>query len=235
MSTIFSNRGRKALASVAIVAAGLSMAACGSSDDSASAKSSSSSSTAKAVAAPKPVASIDSLTGKNTQVALDTGFVAALKQLKLTPGTTGTAKLVGGGGTLQFPISGGNVTVFKPGTVSPYVIGQVQHEGSGLSLTAGGTKVEINNLNVDPGVSRVYGDVSVNGKVAAASAYVFKLDGRTLKPLTTGNGTATLQGTKVEISPVAAGLLNQTFKTDAVKPGLLVGIAKITVSTTPGK
>ena len=234
MSTFFSTRGRKALASVAVVAAGLSMAACGSTD-STSAKSSSSSSTAKAVSAPKPVASIDSLSGKNTQVALDAGFVAALKQLKLTPGTTGTAKLVGGGGTLQFPISGGNVTVFKPGTVSPYVIGQVQHEGSGLSLTAGGTKVEINNLNVDPGVSRVYGDVSVNGKVAAASAYVFKLDGRTLKPLTTGNGTATLQGTKVEISPVAAPLLNQTFKTNAVKPGLLVGIAKITVSTTPGK
>ncbi len=61
------------------------------------------------------------------------------------------------------------MTVFKPGTVSPYVIGQVQHEGSGLSLTAGGTKVEITNLNVDPGVSRVYGDVSVNGKLAAPS------------------------------------------------------------------
>jgi hypothetical protein len=104
-----------------------------------------------------------------------------------------------------------------------------------LSLTAGDTKVEINNLNVDPGVSRVYGDVVVNGKVAASSAYVFKLDGRTLNPLQSGNGTATLQGTKVQISPVAAPLLNQTFKTDAVKPGLLVGIAKITVSTTPGK
>ncbi|GAB3665459.1 hypothetical protein GCM10027596_31670 [Nocardioides korecus] len=233
MSTIFSTRSRKALASVAIVTAGLSMAACGTTD-STSTKASSSSSTATQQKAPKPVASIDSLTGKNTQVALDAGFVAALKQLKLTPGTTGTAKLVGGG-TLQFPISGGNVTVFKPGTVSPYVIGQVQHEGSGLSLTAGGTKVEINNLNVDPGVSRVYGDVLVNGKLAASSAYVFTLDGRTLKPLTTGNGTATLQGTKVEISPVAAGLLNQTFKTSAVKPGLLVGIAKITVSTTPGK
>ena len=31
----------------------------------------------------------------------------------------------------------------------------------------------------------------------------------------------------MEISPVAAPLLNKTFKTDAVKPGLLVGIAKI--------
>ncbi len=42
---------------------------------------------------------------------------------------------------------------------------------------------------------------------------------------------AILEGTKVEISPDAAGLLNETFKTDAVKPGLLVGIAKITIAT----
>ena len=126
------------------------------------------------------------------------------------------------------------MTVFKPGQVSPYVIGQIQHEGSGLSLAAGGTKVELTNLNVDPGVSRVYGDVTVNGKVAASSAYLFKLDGRTLNPLQSGSGTATLEGTKVEISPVAALVLNKVFKTDAVKAGLLVGIAKITVSTTPG-
>jgi hypothetical protein len=226
MSTIFASKTRRTIAAVALIAGtGISAAACGSSDDTTPASSSTSS-------APKPVASIDSLTGNDTQVALDKGFVDALTALKLTPGVVGTAKLQDG--ALIFPITGGNVTVFKPGTVSPYVIGQIQHEGSGLSLAAGGTKVELTNLNVDPGVSRVYGDVTVNGKVAATSAYLFKLDGRTLKPLSTGSGTATLQGTKVEISPVAAPLLNKTFKTDAVKAGLLVGIAKITVSTTPG-
>jgi hypothetical protein len=229
MNSIFTGKSRKGLAAVALVAtATLSLAACGSSSD----NSSSSSSSTKA-SKPKPVASIPSLTGQSTQVTLDQGFVDAITSLKLTPGTVGSAKLANG--ALTFPITGGNVTVFKPGTVSPYVIGQIQHEGSGLSLTAGGTKVEITNLNVDPGVSRVYGDVSVNGKVAAPNAYVFKLDGRTLKPLQSGNGTATLEGTKVEISPVAAPLLDQVFKTDAVKAGLLVGIAKITVSTTPGK
>ena len=228
MSTMFSSKSRKAIAAIALVATtGLSAAACGTSD------STSSSSSSTKASAPKPVAAIDSLQGNDTKVTLDQGFVDALTALKLTPGTVGTAKLVDG--ALVFPITGGNVTVFKPGTVSPYVIGQVQHEGSGLSLAAGGTKVELTNLNVDPGVSRIYGDVTVNGKVAATSAYLFKLDGRTLKPLSTGEGTATLEGTKVEISPVAAPLLNQTFKTDAVKPGLLVGIAEITVSTTPGE
>ncbi len=228
MSTMLSTKSRKAFAAVALVATtSLSLAACGSDDG-----TSTSSAASEPQPAPKPVASIDSLTGNTTQLTLDQGFLDALDQLKLTPGTVGTAKLQDG--ALIFPITGGNVTVFKPGQVSPYVIGQIQHEGSGLSLTAGKTKVELTNLNVDPGVSRVYGDVSVNGETAATSAYLFKLDGRTLKPLSTGSGTATLEGTKVEISPVAAPLLNKTFNTDGVQPGLLVGIAKITVSTTPG-
>ncbi len=179
--------------------------------------------------APSPVATVPALQGRSTAIKLDAGFAAALKKLKLTPGTIGSAKLVKG--SLIFPITGGNVTVFKPGEVSPYVIGQIQHEGSGLSLAAGGTKVSLTNFNVDPGASRVYGDVKVNGKKVVDSAYLFKLDGRTLKPLKTQGKFAILTGTKVEISPVAAPLLNQTFKTKAVKPGLLVGIATITVRT----
>jgi hypothetical protein len=84
---------------------------------------------------------------------------------------------------------------------------------------------------VDPGSSKVYGDVTVNGKVAATSAFLFSLDGRTLKPLAMEGSNAVLEGTRVAISPVAAPVLNKVFKTNAVKPGLLVGIAKITVAT----
>ncbi|MEO5652723.1 MAG: hypothetical protein ABIN79_01710 [Marmoricola sp.] len=176
---------------------------------------------------PKAVAVVDNLTGNSTAIKLDQGFVDALGSLKLTPGVTGGAKLVDG--SLVFPITGGNVSVFTPGEVSPYVIGQIQHENSGLTLASGGTKVRLSNFNVDPGISRVYGDVAVNGKTAVTNAYLFKLDGRTLNPLQTKGKTAILEGTKVEISPVAAPLLNKTFGTKAVKPGLLVGIAKITV------
>ncbi|WP_395659677.1 hypothetical protein [Nocardioides sp.] len=219
--TFTAKRGLAALAMTVLVATPL--AACGSSDSEGSASSSSSQS------APEPVASIEALQGETTAIALDKGFTDALTSLKLTPGVVGTAKLQDG--SLIFPITGGNVTVFKPGEVSPYVIGQIQHEGSGLSLTAGDTKVELTNFNVDPGVSRVYGDVTVNGKVAVTNAFLFQLDGRTLEPLKTEGSNAVLEGTKVEISEDAAPLLNQTFKTDAVKPGLLVGIAKITVNT----
>jgi hypothetical protein len=223
MSTTKKFTAKRTLAAFAMAAlVATPLAACSSSDSEGSSSSSS-------APAPKPVAAIDSLQGETTAIKLDQGFVDALTSLKLTPGTVGTAKLEDG--SLIFPITGGNVTVFKPGQVSPYVIGQIQHEGSGLSLTAGGTKVELTNFNVDPGVSRVYGDVLVNGEVAASNAFLFQLDGRTLEPLKTEGNDAILTGTKVEISEVAAPLLNDTFKTDAVKPGLLVGIATITVNT----
>ncbi len=204
-----------------------SLAAC-SQDNGADAQGSDAGSqSSEQAAAPKPVAAIPALSGQDTAVALDKGFTDALTQLKLTPGVVGDAKLTDG--SLVFPITGGNVTVFKPGDVDPYVIGQIQHENSGFSLSAGDTKVEITNLNVDPGVSKVYGDVTVNGETAATSVPVFNLDGRTLKPLEAQGNQAILQGTKVQLSEVAAPLLNKVFKTDAVKPGLLVGIATITV------
>lgn len=226
MSTIRSHK--KMFAGIALAAvAALPLAACSSSD---SAGSSSSSSESK-VSVAKPVARINALSGDTTAVALDQGFVDALGSLGLTPGVVGDGALTDG--SLVFPITGGNVTYFEPGTAKPYVIGQVQHENSGFSLSAGDTTVEITNLNVDPGISRVYGDVTVNGELAASSAFIFQLRGATLKPLQVEGDTAILEGTKVFVSPVAAGLLNDTFGTDAVTDALLVGVAKITVNTTP--
>lgn len=225
--TTLNTTPKRIMASVAAAAVlALPLTACGSDSSSSSSSSSESSSS---TSAPEAVASIDALSGVDTAIALDQGFTDALESLKLTPGVTGDAKLTDG--SLVFPITGGNVSVFEPGSVPNYVVGQIQHEGSGLSLSAGGTKVELTNLNVDPGVSRVYGDVTVNGKVAATSAYLFQLNGSTLQPLETQGDTAILEGTEVSISDVAAPLLNDTFNTDAVEPGLLVGVAKITVNT----
>jgi hypothetical protein len=228
MSTIRSHK--KLFAGIAMAAvATLPLAACSSSDTAGASASSSSSESKKSVA--KPVARINALSGDSTAIALDAGFTDALGTLGLTPDVVGDAELTDG--SLVFPITGGNVTYFKPGTAKPYVIGQVQHEGSGFSLTAGDTTVELTNLNVDPGVSRVYGDVSVNGEEVVTSAFLFQLRGASLKPLQVEGETAVLEGTKVFVSPVAADLLNETFKTDAVTDALLVGVAKITVNTTP--
>jgi len=181
---------------------------------------------------PTPLASIPSLSGKDTQVAVDAGFLKALTTLKLTPGVSGKATL-STAGVLDFPITGGNVDYYDPASgYRPYVQGEIDHNGSGFTLTAGSTKVDLSNFKINPGTSKLYGTVSVNGKVAVDNAYLFTLDGTTLKPLqSNSDGTAVLEGTRVLVSPDAAALLDKTFNTTAVKGGLLVGIAKITVNT----
>jgi hypothetical protein len=216
---------RKSLA-IAAAASSLALgaAACGSSD--------SSGTQSGGTASPKPVAEISQLSGRNTGVTLDPGFVSALQSLKLTPAPVGNAT-ISKAGVASFPITGGSVTYYKPGSVSPYVQGTIDHAGSGLSLTGGGKKVSLTDFVVDPGTSTLTGKVSVNGKVAAENAPLFFLDGRTLNPLQVnkGNGTAVLAGTTVKLKAESAALLNKTFGVDALKAGLKIGIAKITVNT----
>jgi hypothetical protein len=217
------------VAGIALSAA-LGLGAC-SSDDATASDSSSSSSTQ--VARPEPVASLPAIpAGGSTAVALDADFVAALGTLGLTPATLGDATLADG--SISFPITGGTVTVFdKSSGYRPYVQGTLLHEGSGLSLTAGGTTVELTGFTIDPGTpARLFGDVAVNGQQAVASAPLFDLDGTTLNPIAMdAEGNAVLQGTTVKLSPEAAELLNSTFGTDALQGGLVIGIATITVPT----
>ncbi len=214
-----------ALLSTGVLAFGV--AACGGDDKESTSSTTSSSSSQTA----KPLAEVPSLTGETTAVKLDQGFVDALTSLKVTPAPVGDARITSTGSAV-FPITGGNVKYYKPGTVSPYVQGEVDHDGSGLSLTAGGTKVDLENFVVDPGKSMLTGKVSVNGKEAAASAPLFFLDGSTLKPLAVkkSNNTAVLEGTTVKLTQEAADLLNQTFKIDALKKNLVIGVAKITIN-----
>jgi hypothetical protein len=208
------------LATIAVLAA--SLAACGDDDESTAASTASQ---------PEPVAQIDSLSGQNTEVMLDNGFVDALGALKLTPAPVGEGKITKQG-VARFPITGGNVTYYTPGTESPYVQGMINHAGSGLSLTGGGKTVELTDFMVDPGASVLTGKVSVDGKVAAEDAPLFFLDGRTLNPLEVNdNGTAVLEGTTVKLKAEAAQLLNQTFGVDALKEGVVIGVAKITINT----
>ena len=202
----------------------LGLAACSSSSKSSSATAD------QPAAASTPVAKIDALTGQSTSVTLDPAFLKGLTALKLTPGPVGSAKISGAVAT--FPITGGNVTYYAPGTVTPYVQGLINHDGSGLSLTSGGTKVELTNFVVDPAKSVLTGKVTANGKVAVESAPLFFLDGRTLKPLQAGtDGTAVLEGTTVSLTKEAAALLDTTFGTTALTEYFPVGVAKITVNT----
>lgn len=185
--------------------------------------------TAPSVAAdPEPIASIPALEGIDTQVTLDQGFLDALTTLGLTPGVTGTATLTDG--ALHFPITGGNVDYYDPeAKYRPYVQGEIDHDGSGITLTAGDKVVGLSDFKIDPGTSRLTGTVTLNDELVGNDVFIFNLDGSTLKPLETdADGNAVLEGTRVLISTDAAKLLNDTFGTTAVTDTLLVGIAKIT-------
>jgi len=213
-------RTMAAMATAAVLALGVG--ACGDDEEQPT--------TPAASSQPEPVAQIDALSGQKTAVALDSGFVEALGTLKLTPAPVGDGK-ISKAGIASFPITGGNVTYYEPGSISPYVQGEIDHDGSGLSLTGGGKTVELTDFVVDPGASVLTGKVTVDGSVAAESAPLFFLDGRTLQPLQAEGSTAVLEGTTVKLKEEAATLLNDTFGTDALKGGLVIGVAKITVNT----
>lgn len=217
---------KRVLTLLALMAAlALGVAACGDDDSSSTSDSSDSSSQ-------EPVAAIDNLTGVETAVTLDAGFLQALTDLKVTPGPVGDAE-ISDDGVASFPITGGNVEYYDPAKeLRPYVQGDIIHKGSGLSLEAGGTKVELTDFDIDPATSELTGTVSANGEVAAENALLFDLDGSTLKPLAVdeNKGTATLEGTTVLLSEDAAGLLNDTFGIKDLKGGLVVGTSAITVA-----
>jgi hypothetical protein len=210
-------------ATVGIAAAGLLVAGLGFSAATATAQVPAKTSSS----IPSPVAAVPNLKGGNTAVALDANFLAALKSLGVTPGVLGGASLTDG--SLHFPITGGDVVYWSPkGSYRPYVQGIILHAGSGISLTAGSTVVSLTDFKVNPGSSILYGNVSVNGTLAAADAPIFTLNGSTLKALKLSGDDAILTGTTVHISATAAGLLDKTFNTTGVKAGLLVGVATIT-------
>ena len=222
---------RKGFVAAAALSAVIGLSACGTNDvDTAQAADSTSSS----VSVPKPAAVVRAIPGGDTAVTLDAGFVSALGTLGLTPGVTGTATLDGTTGVVDFPITGGTVTLYdRESGYRPWVQGVVFHDGSGLTLAAGGTTVELSNFVIDPGKpARLFGDVTVNGELAAPNAPLFNLDGSTLSAPTMGaDGSAVLDGTTVKLSDEAAGLLNSTFETDALAGGLVIGTSTITVET----
>jgi hypothetical protein len=222
---------RKGFVAAAALSAVIGLSACGTNDvDTAQAADSTSSS----VSVPKPAAVVRAIPGGDTAVTLDAGFVSALGTLGLTPGVTGTATLDGTTGVVDFPITGGTVTLYdRESGYRPWVQGVIFHDGSGLTLAAGGTTVELSNFAIDPGKpARLFGDVTVNGELAAPNAPLFNLDGSTLSAPTTGaDGSAVLDGTTVKLSDEAAALLNSTFETDALAGGLVIGTSTITVET----
>jgi hypothetical protein len=181
-----------------------------------------------AAAAPAPQAEIAQLKGTDTAVEVDPAVLKAITGLgvKVTP--TGTGKLtMQYGPTLDFPITGGNVKIFDKTQVTPYVQGTINHDGSGINFAGAGKSLTIQNFVVDPGTSLLTSEVK---EMDNAKVPTFILDGSDLQITKDDQGRAKLDGTKVLLTPEAAGALNKTFAVDAFKPMMQIGIAHITAN-----
>ncbi len=180
-----------------------------------------------------PTVQVEQLTGYTTKISLTPRFRATLRSLGVVASPVGDAT-VSAAGVATFPITGGELAYYAPGTATPAVRGVVDHDGSGLALTARGRRVELADFTLDPGTSVLTGEVSIDGTVTAATAPLFSLDGATLKPLRlNADGTkAVLEGATVRLQEEAAELLDQAFGTRGLAGGIAVGVAKLTINTT---
>lgn len=213
---------RMPLALAATAALALGAVGCSSSDG-----EQANASTSRNPADNTPVASLTNLSGTDTAVAVEPKTLAALTSLGVAPAPTGSGKLtMTYGPTLSFPITGGNVKVYDKAKVSPYVTGEVMHQGSGLSFTKGSTKLEVSDFVVDPGSSML--TATVGGQPGFP---LFFLDGTDLTIGKDSAGNSKLDGTRVVLTSEAADALNSTFKVTAFQKDMLIGIAHITANS----
>jgi hypothetical protein len=205
----------------------LAGAACGSDDSDSSATPASSSGSESQAQPTDTVTAIPSLTGVGTSVILDAGTAGALKGLGVAIAPSGNAAFDASTSTITFPITGGYAEIhsnpaFKPG----YIMGSVNHEGSGFTLTAGTTKVGLSDFVVDPGNSMLYGTVGDKPGIPLLS-----LDGSNVK-VSMESGNVVLFGTVAKLTDTAATALNGAFKTTAIKAGTPLGVVRLVAKGT---
>ncbi|MCU4187058.1 hypothetical protein K6U06_22025 [Acidiferrimicrobium sp. IK] len=217
----------KRYASVALVAGlGLTVTACGSSASS-STPTTAAGSASSAPAAADTVTAINSLTGQGTSVTLNPDTAKALTGLGLTLAPSGSASFDSATSTVTFPITSGYAEIHSNHSYAPgYIVGSIQHDGSGLTISGAGKSVTLSDFVVDPGNSMLYG--TVGGKPDVPLLY---LDGSHVKVSMSG-GNVVLDGTVAELTNTAATALDQTFGTTAVKAGLPLGTVHLVASGT---
>jgi hypothetical protein len=170
--------------------------------------------------APALSAPTEELVAGSTSVKLSGDFVGALTSLQVQPAAVGRGSLAEG--VAAFPISGGAIDL---GTVRAEII----HQG-GLSLTAGGTTVELTDFVITTLADRpvLTGLVTVNDDLAVrAPLFALQLPAVST-PLQPHSGSIlTLEGVGVTLTSEAATALNQAFGVSAFRQGINIGTANV--------
>ena len=155
------------------------------------------------------------LAGGETKVVLSSAFVSALGSLGVTPGAAGAGSLYKG--VASFPI-----TVGLADLTNTYV--DIGHVG-GLSLTAGSTKVQLLNFQIEalPGSGAyISGIVTVNGAIVGQIPLFDLAIGNVYQP---NKETLSIQNVTVTLDAAAAGALNSVFNVNAFAGGFSIGTA----------
>ncbi len=154
---------------------------------------------ASAATLPTPIVeSFAAVSGGETRVSV----TADLEGLGLTPGLLGTASIVDTDGlVISFPITGGELDADLAGTI--------EHEGSGVSLTAGDVVLNLQNFVIDTTASSIFGDVSF-ADTSLMDVSLFTFD---LSALEDDDSISDLDDPDIElfISAAAAGVLTELF------------------------
>ena len=215
----------KTKASIAALVGALALAgaACGS-------NSSSSKPAANASAQSKDmVTAVPSLSGVGTSVKIDPGTADALKSLGVSLAPSGNAAFDAATSTITFPITSGYAEIHSDHSFQPgWILGSIEHQDSGFTLTAGSTKVELSDFVVDPGNSLLYGTVGGTPKVP-----LLFLDGTNVKVGTDSAGNVVLDGTVAKLTDTAAGALNKAFNVTALKAGIPLGTVHLVAKGSP--
>ncbi|MFP5220437.1 MAG: hypothetical protein ACLGIG_12025 [Actinomycetes bacterium] len=172
----------------------------------------------------------DRLGGRATAVTLDAAFLRALAALRVAPSAAGSASLRDG--VLVLPVTGGELRFADPRAASPrQVLGRVLH-GGGLQLTGpNDTVVRLDDLELDPDQSRVYGALVVDDVVVAERIDAFAVDVRDMLPVRPGEaaGLVVLQGSRWALTEAVADALTTALDVEGFQPGLALGVAETTV------
>jgi hypothetical protein len=160
-------------------------------------------------------------TGGRTSVQLAPSFLAALSSLKVTPAPVAPGKIDsrGKGVVASFPITTGAIDV---GTLKA----EIDHAG-GLSLTAGGTQVQLTAFIIDlTGTTPVLtGLVTANGTLLGRFP-LFDLD-LSQSTVSAKDERVRVTNVAVTLTDTAAGALNGAFNITALSKGLAIGTATV--------
>lgn len=170
------------------------------------------------------VTALSNVTGAATVLKWDMSTLAAWRAAGVRVGPAGAAKAVSGGVGAELPITSGYVEShsdhsFKPG----YLLGSIDHFGSGLTFATASNSVEATNLVFDLGDSTVYGTIGATEDIPlfslAQTRRLVVRSGRTLK----------IEGEQLDLTQTGAVELDSLFHTTAITANSELASARITV------